>query len=75
MASVMKQQLMNETRENQGVPDYECTSSSRVLSILFRKLRVIRLSGCSLLLATRILRSARIAFVEKMTGHLVLSRD
>ena len=42
MVSLIKQQLMNETRENQRVSDYACTSSSRLLSILFGKLRVIR---------------------------------
>ena len=42
MVSLKKQQLMNETRENQGVSDHVCTSFSRLLSTLFGKLRVIR---------------------------------
>ena len=48
MVSVIKHQLLNETRENQGVLYYVCTPSSRLLSILFGKVRVIRCSGYSL---------------------------
>ena len=85
MVSVIKQQLMNETRVHQGVSDYVCPPFSRLLSILFGKLRVIQCSAYSVLpdcpnfneccsCMYEYIHEARIAGVKKMTGHLALSR-
>ena len=45
MVSLIEQLFTNETRENQEVSDYVCTSSSSLVSVLFGKLRVDRTSG------------------------------
>ena len=71
MVSVIKKQLLNEARVNQEVSDYVCTSSSTSSAVHIIRQTLLRKRPyfneyCSFIY---------IVDVEKMTSHLVLSRD